>query len=176
MARTVPSVPMEQTGNLVTAQLWNSGVQAVNNFLSNKPSFRALSSAGQSIPNNTWGAIQYDTVLQDTDAGHSATINNTRYTCQVAGVYWVKGSIVWNPNSAAASRTDTAIAKNGSTFAGSATFMYRLASEFTAYTASTLIRLNAGDYVELWARQFSGVTFSPPATPPPDFNVLWVSK
>lgn len=176
MARVVPSVGTQQTGNLVTAQVWNSGVQAVNNFLSNRPAFRANSTAGQSVPNNSWQPIQFNSVLLDTDAGHSSIVNNTRYTCQVAGVYWVKGSIAWNPDSSAACRTDTSIAKNGSTVSGSATFMYRLTFEFTGYAASTLLRLNVGDYVELWVRQFSGVTFSPPATPAPDINLIWVSK
>lgn len=176
MARTVPSVAMEQTGNLISAQLWNSGVKTVNDFLANRPGFRAMSTSGQSIPNNTWEAIQFDNVVMDTDGGHSASVNNQRYTCQVAGVYWVKGSIVWNPNTAAVCRTDTSIAKNGSTFAGSATFMERLVSEFSAYTASTLIRLNPGDYVELWVRHFMGVTVSPSPSPPPDFDVIWISS
>lgn len=174
MARSVPSVPTEQTGNVLSAQLWNSGVKTVNDFLKNKPAFRStFSNTPPPIPNNTWVALPFDSVLLDTDAGHSSAVNNSRYTCQVAGVYWVKGSCFLNQTAGATTRTDTTIAKNGSTLAGSATFQNRLPSEPTWYVASSLIRLNVGDYVEIWVRQFTGGTISPANA---DINVIWISS
>ena len=179
MARTVPSVFMEQTGNLLSAEVWNNGIKAVNDFLSNKPAFKAVSSVGQSVANNTWSAIQFNLGHLDTDAGHSSVTNNTRYTCQVAGMYWVKGVGSWQLNVAAACRIDTVVAKNGTPFAGSGTFMVRPTDDYAVFSTSTLIRLNAGDYVEIWVRQLSGTTLALSGSTDPsesDISVIWIAK
>lgn len=178
MARTVPSVTPQRTGNLVSAQVWNSGVKTVNDFLSNRPAFKAVSTVGQSVGNNVWSFVQFDSGRLDTDGGHSPTVNNGRYTAQVAGVYWVKGSVGFGPLAAATSRVDTAIAKNSTIIIGSGMFAYRLTSNFASFGTSALVRMNVGDYVEIWVRQHSGVAvnldnggnFSPP-----DFSVIWIS-
>ena len=179
MARTVPSVSMQQTGNLVSAELWDNGIKTVNDFLSNRPAFKAISSVGQAVSNNTWSAVQYNQGHLDTDAGHSSVTNNTRYTCQVAGMYWVKGSAGWQLNAAGACRIDPCVAKNGATWSGAGSFMVRPSGDYALFSTSALVRMNVGDYVEIWVRQESGVTLSldgGTSLMPPDFSVIWIAK
>jgi hypothetical protein len=168
---------MQQTGNLLSAQVWNNGVKALNDFLSNKPTFKAVSTLGQSVSNNTWTVVQYNQGRLDTDGGHTSIGNNGRYTCQVAGMYWVKGSAGWAVNVAPTCRIDTAIAKNGSTWSGSGAFQERQTSNFAHFSTSGLVRMNVGDYVEIWVRQSSGSTLSlDNSTLYADFTVAWIAQ
>lgn len=158
MARQVPNNSNEFPGFNITAETWNLGPKALNDFFSNRPAFRGRNNANQTIANNTWTPIGWALNMLDTDMGHNTVTNNTRYVCQVAGWYWVRGSISWNTSGVGnvACRIDASIAKNGSTWTGSAQFQTKGANVSSAQSASALVQLNQGDYVELWVRQFTG--------------------
>lgn len=160
MARTVPVGNYQGPGNLVTAGLWNSGPKALNDWMSNRPMFRGIGLINQNIPNATWTAVQLGTTVADSDNGHSIATNNTRYTCQVAGWYWVTGTVGINPSGVGnvASRMDTALAKNGGIWIGASEFMTKGNQVNWAQMASGLVQFAVGDYVEIWVRQFTGIT------------------
>src|SRR5215831_3773414 len=71
---TTDWVPLGNTGSVPTTQ----------------PSVRIGRSTAQSIPNNVWTAISFDTVFYDKGpAAHWVAGSPTRLTCQVAGTYVV---------------------------------------------------------------------------------------
>lgn len=178
MARTIPTTTYEVPGNLVTGELWNAGPKALNDFLSNRPAMVARQNNNQSITNNTWTPINFYLNLLDTDSGHNTVTNPQMFFCQVAGWYWVKGSISINTSGAGngVSRMDSAIAKNGTIIPGSAQFLTKGVNINYAAQASALVQMAVGDRVELWMRQQTGITIGT------DFgfgielgmNVIWV--
>lgn len=181
MARTVPGqTSLIAAGDIVLNEYWNENVKVLNDFLGNRPAFRGTSTTGTSIANSTWTPIPFNAHSLDTDSGHSPITNNTRYTCQVGGYYWMKGSSAYSNSGAQAARIDTSIAINGTIVPGSATFLNRLASQFGAFSASALYILNVGDYVEVWTRQINGgaisLTLDNGTFAEPDFNLIWIAS
>jgi hypothetical protein len=163
VARQIPTQVQHSTGDLVTGRVWNSGPKALNDFLSNRPSFLGARGASfQSVANNTWTAVVWLAGLLDTDSGYSSAVNSSRYTCQVAGWYWVKGAVAWDGSgvsgASGAGRIDTAVAKNGTIVVGSSQFLTRANLVNSGQQASALVQLAVGDYVELWVRQITGAT------------------
>lgn len=160
MARVVPTTVYEVPGNLATGEVWNAGPKALNDFLSNRPATQAYDGVIQSIANNTWTAVNYAVNLLDTDSGHNTSTNTQMFIAQVAGWYWVRGSISINPTGAGngAARMDTAIAKNGTIIPGSAQFLTKGVNTDYAQQASSLVSLAPGDRVEMWVRQATGIT------------------
>lgn len=157
MARTVPVTTYEQAGNLVTSGLWNGGPKALNDFLVNRPMFQGFQAATPAVANNTWTAITMNQANVDTDAGHNTGVNNSRYTVQVGGWYWVVGVTAWNtgaPNNIF--RIDNAVARNGGIVAGSSQFQTIQTQGPSAAFCSTLVLCSTGDYLEIWGRQNTG--------------------
>lgn len=179
MARTIPSSTYASPGDLVTAQIWNNGTYTLNNWLSNRPMFRGRGQLNQSIANNTWTAVQYALNMVDTDGGHNTVVNNSEYVAQVDGWYWVKGCVAWNPSgvSNVACRIDTAIAVNGAIIVGSAQFVDKGNQVNSSQSASAIVFMYQGDYVELWTRQGTGASQSLDNNAfgsESDLNVLWI--
>jgi hypothetical protein len=155
MARTAPITLYHQTGDLVTSTIWNIGPKGMNDFFSNRPTFNGTCSLGTSVPDNTWTAIPFNSNAIDTDGGHNAATNSTRYTSQFSGWYWVEGSVAF-ATTGGASRFESAIAVNGSIWGGSSQFLYRQATDITACNTSALVHITLGSYVEIWCRQHTG--------------------
>lgn len=181
MARTVPSVTQHSPGDLITSETWNLGPKALNDWFLNRPMYRGVGNLNQSIPNASWTAIQFGLDLIDTDGGHTIGGSNTRYTCQVAGWYWVKGCAAFNPTGTGnvAARLDTGLAVNGGLIVGASQFLTKGNQVNAAQSASSLIFLNVGDYVEVWVRQWTGIaenldpnSFGTES----DLNVIWLHQ
>jgi hypothetical protein len=159
MARSVPSTTYEIPGALDQALLWDNGPKALNDFLANKPMFRSSSVTTPLVNSGVWTAVGFGDHLIDTDGGHNTSVNISRYVCQVPGQYWVKGCVAWNYSGTGnvSSRFDTALAINGNAMAGTATFQWKQQGFNAATFATGLMRLNVGDYIEVWGRQNTGV-------------------
>lgn len=160
-------------GQLVTAALMNSNIQALGNFVLAPPLASTYGSLGQSIPNNTLTPVLFDTNVLDSDSGHSTTTNTSRYVCQVVGTYLIFGALAFASNATGA-RNATA-AKNG-------TVVSYIQGQIPANAATTtttpyigILPLAAGDYVEVWALQSSGGSLST-AGGACSLNVLRVSN
>jgi len=145
-------------GQLVTAALMNSNLQALGNFVLAPPLAQVVQTTAQSIPSSssTWTPLLFDTNVLDSDNGHSTTSNTSRYVIQVAGTYLAIGCYALaNPNSTGdrAAR----IAKSGSPVQGSAGATPPASGLVgIAVTTPVLVPCIAGDYLEVHAQQASG--------------------
>src|SRR5262245_57949091 len=96
----VPSPLTIETGVSDTTKL--NLFRYVDNFFLNKPAFAVYSAANQSVPNATLTALTFDTEYLDDDpaggAGHSTSVDTSRYTAQYAGWYRVSGLSGWAAN------------------------------------------------------------------------------
>lgn len=152
----VPVPATESAGALIASALWNSQVRDGLGFLLNEPTFVGTQTASQNILNNAWTAISLDTTQVDSYSGHSNSVNNSRYTAQVAGYYSVCGVTCWTANATGvrASR----IHVNGSVIQGTCQ-MFNTSSTNTTGVCTPLrtLYLNAGDYVEVAGYNSSGL-------------------
>jgi hypothetical protein len=156
VARTLPATTYEVPGSLVSGEVWNNGPKVLNDFLSNRPAMQLSDDFIQTIGNNAWTPVNYAINYLDTDGGHNTSVNPQMCFAQVAGWYWVRASISFNPGPAVTTRIDTVLAKNGAIIPGTAQFLTRFGAVAYAQQASSLVFLNPGDRVELWTRQLSG--------------------
>jgi hypothetical protein len=159
----------------------NEKIVDVLNFLLNKPAAELRMSTTQSIPNNSYTALTFDTEDLDDDpagtGGHSTSSNTTRYTAVYAGWYEFSGGCGF-----AASATGLRglrWAKNGSAVNAAEAFYPPTASSTPIYPARTKkIFLNVGDYVELQVFQTSGgaLNTTGSSTDQPSMSVKWVRQ
>jgi len=177
MPRTVPSVALQNPGNIVTSALWNNGPKAMCDFYVSPPLFRGRQATTQVIATGTWTVINLDAEDVDTENGHSNTVNNSRYVCQVAGWYWVTGFVAW-PNSNNQADIYCALYVNGSAHVyGSPQALLKNANGFSSVSASGLVYLQVNDYVQVHARQDTGAnytTFDSGVDLCPCMNLVWV--
>jgi len=173
-ARTVPRSAQKSSGQLITGALWNAGEWALGNFLLNVPMFRGRQSAAQTTADNVWLAMSLDVTDVDTDSGHSNSVNNSRYTCQVPGWYYVEGYFAL-ASGGNLSQFECAIAKNGSIVVGSPQFLLHQV-DLQSLMAGSLVQLAVGDYVETWGRQHTGGNLNTFAGTDlcPCMNLFWV--
>lgn len=181
MTRSIPVATYHQTSDLATSQVWDTGPKALSDFLANRPMYRGHATFAVLFSSGVWTPVNYNLTDIDTDGAHNNIVNNTRFTAQVAGWYWVKGSSAWNPTGVGnnASRFDTAIAKNATIVAGSATFVNKQTNDNACATASTMVQLAVGDYLELYVRQLTGTSIfidNNSFGTLCDFNVIWISS
>lgn len=136
----------------LTAQVYNPLY-----FLLNPPLFYGVQATGQNILNTTNVAITLDTGVTDTYGGHSNTVNNTRYTAQVAGYYDMCGCVGYQPNATGVRSAKLYV--NGSVIQGSAVEIPAVQSANAVTIATPVVNkyLHVGDYVEVYTWQNSGV-------------------
>lgn len=118
---------------------------------------RAYTAAATSIANNTGTILALTAEELDTNAFHDDTTNNSRITIPtgLGGTYRVSATVIFTP--AAAGRRVLKIIKNGNTNAiARGEVLANSASYATPVTASALVQLSAGDYLELQVVQDSG--------------------
>jgi hypothetical protein len=118
---------------------------------------RVYASATLTINNNTATAIAFDSESFDTDAFHSTSVNNSRFTIPSGkdGYYRITFSTYWLTLNASGRRR-YAIYKNGVE-----TVAFEGAASSTSYmnqTGTTTMNLVATDYIESFCLQNSGGT------------------
>lgn len=125
------------------------------------PVAQLYATSSQSVPHNTFTAVNFGGETFDTHNGHSTTTNNSRWTCPSgwAGYYLVSGLVQWdNPANALCA----AIYKNGTAVRGGAN---RIPSVVATHdgntdtgvtTGSVEVLLAVGDYVQLLVEQNAG--------------------
>jgi hypothetical protein len=170
----VPNPRTAIAGEFETAAYFNMYRDAIN-FLLNRPAAVLYQTAAQSVPNTGPVALQFNQSQSDTYGGHSNSTNNTRYTAQVAGTYWVvaNGLLV----SATGGDRSLQIYKNGTGL--STSFIVDPAAS-TAYGAmgtltATQVQLAVGEYVEAWIGQnTSGALNTYVANPYSSMQLWWM--
>lgn len=168
----VPNPRTAIAGEFETAAYMNMYRDAIN-FLLNKPSAVLYQTTAQSIPNTGPVALQFNATQSDFYGGHSNSTNNTRYTAQVPGEYWVvaNGLLV----SASGGDRSLQIYKNGTGL--STSFIVDPAAS-TAYGAmgtltATLVQMAVGDYVEAWIGQNTATALNTYIANPYSSLQLW---
>jgi hypothetical protein len=160
LARTVPVSLTEAPGNFNTAALFNAQVKALNDFITNPPSFKGYATVQQSIGSGSTTPIPLalDSEYYDTDGGHSTTTNTSRYVIQVAGKYALSGGCAFGTNGTG--NRSVAIYVNGTYAAGGNNQSVAFAGNSWSATVYTEQQLNVGDYVEIACWQTSGGNLS----------------
>lgn len=124
------------------------------NFLQNKPGALLTQAAQQSVNSGVWTATTFDNSLRDNYNGHSNSVNPSRYTAQVPGVYKINGGGGWVTNATGSGR-GADVYKNGSIYtAGAAVVGNSGVSHVTPVGIDVIMAI--GDYVELFVWQNSG--------------------
>jgi hypothetical protein len=130
-------------------------ITTASTFAGTGPAFSAYQSSAQSISNNTYTKVQFQTEEFDTNSNFD-NATNYRFTPTVAGYYQVNGVVT-----IAATGTYFVVAavyKNGANFKTGGISIAN-ASAYPSGTVSSLIYLNGStDYIELYIFQFSGST------------------
>jgi len=141
-----------------------AGPPGATSLVSPTPSVRVYRSTPQAIPNSAFTAISFDTVRYDQGAAspHWSVSNPTRLTCQVAGTYIIWGMAQFVPQAGGTNRS-SALYLNGQTVLvgvggvrGATTTGG--SQDYPQANNPTIVKLNVGDYVELYVLQDSGVT------------------
>jgi len=137
--------------------LWNLG----NNVPAVQPSCRVKKSAVQSVVNAAGAILTWDLEDYDTDNIHDLVTNTSRLTCRTTGKYLVSLTVCFAGN---ATGTRAAyVLKNGAVALDGPIYHAApnpVASETTSVTATGLMYLQAGDYIEAAAYHTSGAALN----------------
>lgn len=168
---TVPLPHQFAVGEEVTSTNINTYYSALS-FLENPPICNVIANTTQSIT-NAWTKVNFNQNIFDTYNGHSTVTNNTRYTAQVAGYYYIYAVIPINPTTT--SGMATCIAVNNVQAVGSATSVGPSAIGTTGGIAVLLTHLNINDYIEVeaFASATTG-TITSGAPFAPSLTVMWL--
>lgn len=170
---TLP-IPVERTwsvSDVATGAMFNANLRDGINYLLTVPVFYGSQTSTQSITTSTFTAVSFDTNIYDTYSGHSTTVNNSRYTAQVAGIYLCIGQVAFAGNA-----TGVRIAqlyKNGSSTPGQQQMNNSGASNATVAVASALVQMAVGDFVQVFGFQASGGSLAT-VTNTSTLQVIWL--
>lgn len=174
----VPTTYTAATGNFLTSALWNAQVRDAVQFSTDVPRFIGYQTATPTMPSGIAHlTVALDTELLDTEGGHSTTVNNSRYTVQVPGLYLVSYSMSFQSN-ATGNRACRVALNGGNAFTqGGASFAGAACSGSNSWIGggTTLIQLAAGDYVELQGWQNSGGLLATNNNYT-GMNLMWVAR
>lgn len=171
---TVPVPHQFAVGEVATADNINTYYSGIS-FLENPPIALIYQNVGQVIGTGTGDTtLTFDSTLVDTYGGHSNTINNSRYTSQVAGWYRANGYCSFGINGTG--YRSVGIKKNG-TFIQSSVMqgVPSSAGWGTFATPTTYVFLNVGDYLEVIVSQTSGGNLTNVVGAPtgPSLTISW---
>jgi hypothetical protein len=120
------------------------------------PAARVYHDASQSVANNTDVALAFNQERFDTNGIHDTATNNSRLTCQTAGIYAISASIEFNAFGGTG-RGSISIRLNGTTtLARMEPPTYGTGGSGNRLSIATIYQLAVNDYVEVVVRQESG--------------------
>lgn len=172
----VPVMRNFTVGEYETGAYFNASVRDAINFLLMLPIATVYQTATQGLSANSSTPISFDSTAVDTYGGHSNTVNPSRYTAQVAGWYLVGGAAPMN-NSASGTNRKLQIYYNGTPVAYATAQVPQVNSATTATAVAlspTIIYLNVGDFVSLYATSDVAVNITPNSTNQAYMTVVWV--
>jgi hypothetical protein len=119
------------------------------------PSCKVFKSAAQSLPNNGYTVLTFDSERWDTDTIHDTVTNNSRLTCHTAGRYLIDFTVEFAANGSGYRQSFMQV--NGTALGVSVTTNpTTVGGIITSNPAAQVWPLNVSDYVELVAFQSSG--------------------
>lgn len=156
---TLPAFRTWVAGEVVTAAFMNSNIRDGGNYFLAQPLASLRQNVVQSVPNNAWTAITFDTEDLDTDNGHSTSTNTSRYVAATAGWHLCTYdlSFVGNVTGRRGGRMRMNGADTGVGFGMGRVLMNTSSAFDAAVCGSGLLQFNGTtDYVELMGFQDSG--------------------
>lgn len=165
---TLGIVPNAQHANTVSAGAITPA------SISGIPAARVFSDVSQPLPNGTAVTLNFDTESFDTASVHSTTVDPSRMTAPIAGIYRVSASVGFT---IAAGRARVDLVKNGTVTLFNT--QNPTTGDNTFLNATDLVQLAAGEFVEVRAQQNSGAASSAFSCSPdgacPSFSMEWVA-
>jgi hypothetical protein len=128
-------------------------------FLKNVDRVRVYQSASQSVADQAWEHITFDSEDYDSGGLHSTSSNTDRLVAQVDGWYQVKGQVTWESN--ATGRRDIQIRKNDTSSDATAGTRWARVNTTAVGSDETMMQivadvyLGVNDYVGLYVWQNS---------------------
>ena len=117
----------------------------------NTPAFYAYKSSGQSVAQNTYVKVTFETELFDSDGKFA----DSRFTPTVAGHYFVSSTLAFT-NHPAGAYCFIGIYKNGSSVFSEINTNQSSGDADTKTTATFMIYLDSDDYLEIYTRHNAG--------------------
>jgi archaellum component FlaG (FlaF/FlaG flagellin family) len=172
-----PPVPyLWNVADVANAALLNAQLHDGLTFMEGPPRVQISCNAAQTLTTTTtFVSLSMNTEQVDSENGHSTTVNNSRYTCQVAGWYWVQATCSIGPG---AGNRSLQLAVNGATVPGTTIIQVAPSGNSWGGQTSGWLPLNVGDYLELQAWQNSGASLNTNVGTglQPTLSAYWISN
>lgn len=160
----IPSGRTWAPGDIPTATHLNTDVRDAVNFFKTPPRITARNTTNLSVPLATWTRLAFDTDVTDTDGFHDPVTNNSRLIVPsgFAGYYYWFITVRWEFHNDFVGARGVQVRKNSG---GSVSGGGRMGGDFRhsphnvlsserahrpAQSASGLIQLAVGDYLDSW--------------------------
>jgi hypothetical protein len=144
------------------------------------PTVRAYNNSDETITNNTFQTLTFDTNRYDSGGLHSTSSNTSRLTAPIGGVYVITANVRWEDNATGlralhvdkTSGVVSGVVEGASTVLGVDTGSIARQGQ----SVTTQIRLAAGDYLEVLVLQTSGGDLAVKSTiDTPAMEMTWVA-
>ncbi|MBM9509998.1 hypothetical protein [Actinacidiphila acididurans] len=175
MSRIVPVSVIENPGQYITGAWQTAQVKALTDFITAVPVFYGYQTSTQVATSGSYISITLDTEVFDSDNGHSTTVNPSRYTPQVPGIYMAIGTSAWQSGGVGYRRTRVTL--NGVTIKGGGTGFDTSQSVIQGGMAIGIAACNGTtDYFEVQAAQSTGGNLNTASSGEftPSLVVLWL--
>lgn len=161
MTTTIPTAPNFTAGSTPTAAQLNAFAAAIN-FWADPPAVETYLSAAQTTPSGVGTAISWDAEYFDySDPMHSTVTNPTRLVAVATGRYLITGQVCFATNATGIRSVQFRLNAAGS-YTGGTSIAYTSGpgNSVTNAVAATPVcyrDMVAGDYIELFINQTSGI-------------------
>lgn len=164
----VPATRTAAVGERIKAANENASVRDPLDWLMGaRPYCFVYQATAQSVPNNVDTLITFDTEIDDNDTMHSTGVNTGRVVFTTAGLYEVRASLMWASNATGVRQIMIRQGAAGSAVGGTALDYHFAGAVNGLGTRNEILyteRFTAGQYVEMFGKQTSGVALSCYAT------------
>lgn len=172
---TYTTPPTAVAGQPLAAADWNTKVRDSMDFLWKPPAAKVYHNAAQSMANNAVANVAFNSERYDNDTIHDNVTNNSRLTCQTAGIYDIRAQVEFAHN--VTGIRVLYITLNAITIVAELTlYAINAATVPTAMQVGCQYALSVGDYVIVQVFQNSGVALNIQASNnySPDFSMIRV--
>lgn len=166
MTTAIPTPPSWVTGDQPTATELNQLADSLR-FWADPPASLVYRSTNQSIPHAVWTFVQWNgQVVDATESMHSVSYANSKVFINTTGRYQITGQLTFAANATGIRGAEVKANSYGDINTGSALFIgwndaNAAASGITSIPIPVMTRdLVAGDILETWAYQGSGVSLN----------------
>ena len=136
-----------------------SGVISSGGAITNTPMVKARRTSNQSIANNTWVKVIWDTADVNEESAYDTSTGTFTVPANYGGKYQIYGLVCVGGTPDDGERVDISIYKNGSqdVYTIVQTFSPSSNTPITSQV-NTILDLSAGDYIEIYMRHNEGGT------------------